>query len=74
MKTNMPGSELMFTVVQKDTHYCGGTDKGCQYLEQAPWIPYSFLGSIAPKPGKMCVMSSGVITLTCVLNVQALIP
>ena len=41
----------MLTVVQKDMHYCGGTDKGCQYLEQAPWIPYS-LGSIAPKPGK----------------------
>ena len=42
MKTNMPGSELMFTVVQKDMHYCGGTDKGCQYWSKhhgypTPW-------------------------------------
>ena len=43
----------MFTVVKKNTHYCGGTDKGCQYLEQeAPWIPYSFMGSLAAKPGR----------------------
>lgn len=44
---------MMFTVVKKNTHYCGGTDKGCQYLEQeAPWIPYSFMGSLTAKPGK----------------------
>ena len=39
IKSNIPGCEMMFTVVKKNTHYCGGTDKGCQYLEQeAPWI------------------------------------
>lgn len=55
MKTKMPGSELLFTVVQKDMHYCGGTDKGCEYLQQTPWIPYSFLGSLASKPGIMAL-------------------
>ena len=38
----------MYVVVHDDHHYCGGTASGCSYLQnQAPWIPYSFMGSIA---------------------------
>lgn len=30
--------EMMFTVVQKNDHYCGGTEKGVNYLQkEAPW-------------------------------------
>ena len=54
-KKNIPDCEMMFTVlvVQKNIHYCGGTDRGCQFLEkEASWIPYSFMGALAAKPGK----------------------
>lgn len=45
--------EMMFTVVQKNDHYCGGTEKGVNYLQkEIPWLPYSFMGSLA-KPGKV---------------------
>ena len=38
----------MYVAVHDDHHYCGGTASGCSYLQnQAPWIPYSFMGSIA---------------------------
>ena len=42
----------MYTVVQKNEHYCGGTEKGMDYLQkEIPWLPYSFMGSLA-KPSK----------------------
>ena len=45
--------EVMFTVVRKNDHYCGGTDEGMKYLqEEIPWLPYSFMGSLA-KPGTL---------------------
>ena len=44
--------EVMYTVVQKNEHYCGGTEKGMDYLQkEIPWLPYSFMGSLA-RPSK----------------------
>ena len=38
-------SEVFFTVVQKNDHYFGGTERGISYLQdEVPWIPYSFMG------------------------------
>ena len=54
---------MMFTVVQKNDHYCGGTDKGANYLQkEIPWLPYSFMGSLA-KPGKICMLQSKFVSL-----------
>lgn len=45
--------EVMYTVIQKNDHYCGGTEKGMNYLQnETPWLPYSFMGALA-KPGKL---------------------
>lgn len=50
------GYEMMYTIVQGSDHFCGGTDKGCEFLEKdAPWIPYSFIGAVHPKPSKSSV-------------------
>lgn len=44
---------MFYTIVQGSDHFCGGTDKGCEFLEKdAPWIPYSFMGAVHPKPSK----------------------
>ena len=47
------GCEMFYTIVQGSDHFCGGTDKGCALLEKdAPWIPYSFIGAVQPKPSR----------------------
>ena len=53
MKENvhMKDCELMYTVVHSKAHYCGGTERGCEFLEQSPWVPYSFIGSLSTKKG-----------------------
>ena len=39
------GAEMFFTLVKDNEHYCRGTAKGISFLEdQAPYIPYSFIG------------------------------
>ncbi|XP_065892362.1 uncharacterized protein [Dysidea avara] len=39
------GAEMFFTLVKGNEHYCGGTTKEISFLEdQAPYIPYSFIG------------------------------
>ena len=44
--------EVMYTVVQKNEHYCGGTKKGMDYMQkEIPWLPYFFMGSLA-RPSK----------------------
>ena len=44
--------EVMYTVVKKNDHYCGGTDQGISYLQrEIPWLPYSFMGSLS-RPSK----------------------
>ena len=41
MKTDY---EIMYTVVKKNDHYCGGTDQRISYLHrEIPWLPYSLL-------------------------------
>ena len=40
--------EVMYTVVKKNDHYCGGTNQGISYLQRKiPWLPYSFMGSLS---------------------------
>ena len=63
MKETLPGSELMYMVAHKDTHYCGGTERDCRYLEHSPWVPYFFLGSLSTKGTAYCAA-----TQTCMYH------
>ncbi len=50
------GCEMFCTIVDGSDHFCGGTDKGCDFLSSdIPWIPYSFIGSVHPKPSELWI-------------------